>query len=305
MCDTNLKGTLDFSHPYSDGDAGWRLFCQHGGFVRAVPLGVSGSAQFRSPGQFLLWAQPVVSRRRGRGLLLQPGHRPRQPALLLLQPKPQPSAIHLQTRLRSVLPPTVTNPSPRPPSKSWPHFLLSCSLKSVRCSRRVSSATSSCWTGQAATPWARRTTPQPPTGAAAPSPRPHCIHTPPPPSTPRASPRPSPPPGTYTRLRAERAERAPSFRRPWRPNAWAHWGGRGPAAVSSTWPLLLGVCTLHHPTPTRTCWAPTARTWRVRRNTILLPSTPTLDPGSALPIHLNFTIRYGYPLQVIVIFSDF
>lgn len=296
---TNLKGTGDFSHPYPDSATGWALFCQHGGFVRAVPLGVSGSAQFRSSGQFLLWAQPAASRRRRRGLLLQPGRRPRQPALLFLQPKPQPSAIHLQTQLRSVLPITFTNPSSHPPSKSWSHFLLSRFLKSVRCSvRRVSSATSSCWTVRAATPWAHHTTPRPPPGAAAPSPRPRCTHTTRPPSTPPASPPPSPSPETDTRLRAERAGRAPSFRRPWRPNVWAHRGGPGSAAVSWIWPLLLGVCMLHHPIPTHTCWAPTARTWQVHRNTILLPSTPTLDPGSTPHFHLHSTIRCGYPLQV-------
>lgn len=83
--------------------------CQHGGFLWTVPLGVSISAQLRSSGCFLLWAWPAASRRRGRSLLFRPRHRLHQPALLLLQPKPQPSAIHLQTQLGSVLPPTLTH----------------------------------------------------------------------------------------------------------------------------------------------------------------------------------------------------
>lgn len=102
-------GTVDFWHPCYGSVLGRALFCQHGGFIRAFPLGVSGSAQLRSSGRFLLGARPAASRRRGRGLLLQPGPWPCQPPLLLLCPEPQSSTIQLQTQLGSVLPPTVTH----------------------------------------------------------------------------------------------------------------------------------------------------------------------------------------------------
>ncbi len=132
MSQSNLKGTVDFSHPYYGRAVGRGLFCQHGGFVRAVPLGVPGSAQLRSSGQFLLWARPAASRRRGRGLLLQPGHRLRQPALFLLQPEPQPSAIHLQTWLRSVLPPLSPTKSIFPFTLKIMPWLCSGPLSKVR-----------------------------------------------------------------------------------------------------------------------------------------------------------------------------
>lgn len=167
-------------------------------------------------------------------------------------------------------------------------------LKPVRCSAlRASLAACSCWTGRSATLWAHPTAPRPPPGAA-----PRCTHTPQHPSTPLGSPPPSPPPETDTRLQAEMAGRAPGFRRPWRPSAWAPWGGRGQAAVSWTWPLLLGVCTLLRPTPTHTCWAPTVRIWQAPRTTTLPPSTRALGPGSAPHTPPNSTIRCGYPLQV-------
>lgn len=210
--------------------------CHHGRFLRAVPLGVPGFTQLRPSCWFLFWVWPAASRGGGWGFLLQPGHRLRQPALLLLlQPQPQPNAIQLQTQLGSVSPPTHCPPPTHPPSESWSDFAvlsLSLPLKFDRCSpHRVSSVTSSCWTGPAATPWPPPTTRRPTAGAAALSPRPRCTHTLRLPSTLPESPLPSPPPEMDTRLQAERAGRAPGSRRPWRPSAWALWGGQEPAAA--------------------------------------------------------------------------
>lgn len=135
---------------------------------------------------------------------------------------------------QSVVPPTVLH-LPHPLSESWSDFAvlsLSLPLKFDRCSpHRASSVTSSCWTGPAATPWPPPTTLLPTAGAAALSPRPRCTHTPRLPSTLPESPLPSPPPEMNTRLQAERAGRALGSRRPWRPSAWALWGGQEPAAA--------------------------------------------------------------------------
>lgn len=225
--------------------------CQHGRFIRAVPLGVSIPAQLRPPGRFLLWFWPVASGRRGWDVLHRPGHWLHQPALFLLHPKPQSSASSLPTRLWSVLPSRhPTNPSSSSPSKLWfdSYFFFP---QFDQCStHRACSATFSCWMGCPATLWARPTTPQSPPGAAALSLRRHCIHTPRPPSTPLEWPPLSPLPEMDTRLRAERAGRVPIFRRPSRQSAWAHLGGLGPAAAFSTWLLQLAACTLHHPTHT-------------------------------------------------------
>lgn len=102
--------------------------CQYGRFIRAVPLGVSIPAQLRPPGRFLLWFWPVASGRRGWDVLHRPGHWLHQPSLVLLHPKPQPSASSLPTRLWSVLPSHrhPTNPSSSSPSKSWSDSYFFC-----------------------------------------------------------------------------------------------------------------------------------------------------------------------------------
>lgn len=101
--------------------------CQHGRFIRAVPLGVSISAQLRPPGWFLLWFRPVASRRRGWDILPQPRHWLHQPALFLLQPEPQPSASHLPTQLGSVPPASrPTNPSFSSLCESWSDSCFFC-----------------------------------------------------------------------------------------------------------------------------------------------------------------------------------
>ena len=193
--------------------------------------------------------------------------------------------------------PTHCHPTNSPPTPTLLFMTLSIFSKFDRCSaRRASSATSSSWTCLPPTPWAHPTTPPPPPGAAALSPRPHCTHTPRLPSTLLDSPPPSSPPEMDTALRAERTGRAPGFRRPWRSSAWARWGGQVPAAASWTWLLPMGVYTHRHPTPTHTCWAPTARTWLGHRSTVQLLCTPA--PGSTPRSPPNSATRWGYPLQV-------
>lgn len=297
VCERDSERAVDFSHPHPNSCyrlifilSAWRIH-------QSSP---TGCLQLCSV--LTLWPvsppSPACCLQEKMGRPSSPARRQTSPACIPSSPAQVTAEHHPPTDTARVSAPTLTNSSSYPPSKYWAHLILSCFLKSVRCSaRRVSSATSSCWMGQPATPWVHLTPPQPPPGAAALSPRPHCTHTPQPPSTLPASPPPSPPPEMDIHLRAERAERARSFRRPWRMNVWAHQGGPEPAAVFSIWPLLLEVCT-RHPTPIHTCWAPTVHIWQVHRNIILLLSTRTLDPGSTPHIHPNSTIRCGYPPQV-------
>lgn len=165
------------------------------------------------------------------------------------------------------------------------HFLFNCVplwLKSGRCSRpQVSSVTCSYWTVQAATPWARPTTPLPP-GAAAlclkPSPLAPC--------TAQASFPPTAP--------RHRAGTAPDCRTPWRLNILAPWEGRGSQAVFSIWPQRPAVCTPQCPT---TCWTPTARIWPPHRSTALQGCTP-IRPGSTPRTRPKCAASFAYPRQV-------
>lgn len=164
------------------------------------------------------------------------------------------------------------------------HFLFNCVplwLKSGRCSRpQVSSVTCSYWTVQAATPWARPTTPLPP-GAAAlclkPSPLAPC--------TAQASFPPTAP--------RHRAGTAPDCRTPWRLNILAPWEGRGSQAVFSIWPQRPAVCTPQCPT---TCWTPTARIWPPHRSTALQGCTP-IRPGSTPRTRPKCAASFAYPRQ--------